>query len=153
MPAWPIQQIKELLEPTINHLGFDLYELRQVGPGGRTLRITIDSAQGVSLDDCERVSQVSGPLLDNADLIADGRYVLEVSSPGAERPLRNRAEYDRFVGSRVNVRHRLGGESEGVIEGTLTAVDDSGIAVRGKALEDVRIAWDDILAARLAVTF
>ena len=150
---WPIEQIQELLEPTINHLGFDLYELRQVGPGGRTLRITIDSQQGVTLDDCERVSQVAGPLLDNADLIADGRYVLEVSSPGAERPLRKRAEYDRFVGSRVNVRHRLGGESEGVIEGTLSVVDDAGIAVRGKSLEDVRIAWDDILAARLAVAF
>ena len=152
MPPFPIQQIQELLEPTINHLGFDLYELRQVGPGGRTLRITIDSKQGVTLDDCERVSQIAGPLLDNADLIADGRYVLEVSSPGAERPLRSRAEYDRFVGSRVNVRHRVG-DSEAVIEGTLTAVDDAGVAVRGKALEDVRVAWDDILAARLAVAF
>ena len=153
MSAWPIEEIRELLEPTLNHLGFELYELKQVGPGGRTLRITIDRPEGVSLDDCERVSQVAGPLLDQADLVGGGRYTLEVSSPGAERPLRNRAEWDRFVGGRVNVRYRAGGESEAVIEGTLTSVDDEGVAVRGRALEDVRIAWGDVLAARLAVAF
>lgn len=150
--AWPIEEIRKLLEPTLNHLGFELYDLRQMGPGGRTLRITIDSAEGVTLDDCERVSQVAGPLLDQSELVEDGRYTLEVSSPGAERPLRNRAEYDRFVGKRVNVRYHLG-ESEAVIEGTLTAVDDSGIAVRGKSLEDLRVGWDQIAAARLAVAF
>ena len=154
MPAWPIEDIRELLEPTIAHMGYELYGLRQMGPGGRTLQIVIDRREGVTLDDCERVSQVAGPLLDQADLIAGGRYNLEVSSPGAERPLRNRAEYDRFTGQRVNVRHRVGGgASESVIEGTLVSVDDAGIAVLGRTLDEVRIAWDDILAARLAVAF
>lgn len=149
---WPIEDIRRLLEPTINHMGFELYDLRQIGPGGRTLQIVIDRVEGVTLDDCERVSQVAGPLLDQADLIGDGPYTLEVSSPGAERPLRSRAEYDRFVGRRVNVRYG-DGAADTVIEGTLTAVDDAGIAVRGKSLEDVRIGWDEIAAARLAVAF
>lgn len=150
--GWPIEEIRRLLEPTLNHMGFELYELRQMGPGGRTLRVAIDRTEGVTLDDCERVSQVAGPLLDQSDLIDEGRYTLEVSSPGAERPLRNRAEYDRFVGKRVNVRYSLG-ESEAVIEGTLTGVDDRGILVRGKSMEDVRIGWEQIAAARLAVAF
>lgn len=149
---FPIEEIRRLLEPTLNHMGFELYDLRQIGPGGRTLQIVIDRAEGVTLDDCERVSQVAGPLLDYADLIADGRYTLEVSSPGAERPLRNRAEWDRSLGKRVNVRYHVG-ESEAVIEGTLTAVDEGGVAVRAKTLEDVRIAWDQIAAARLAIAF
>jgi ribosome maturation factor RimP len=152
MPGWPIEEIRELLEPTIAHMGYELYGLRQMGPGGRTLQIVIDRHEGITLDDCERVSQVAGPLLDQADLIAGGRYHLEVSSPGAERPLRNRAEYERFTGHRVNVKHRVG-DAEGVIEGTLVAVDDAGIAVRGRTLDDVRIAWDDILGARLAIAF
>jgi ribosome maturation factor RimP len=152
MPAWPIEEIRELLEPTLKHMGYELYGLRQMGPGGRTLQIVIDRNEGISLDDCERVSQVAGPLLDNADLIGGGRYHLEVSSPGAERPLRNRAEYERFTGHRVNVRHRTG-DGESVIEGTLVSVDDAGIAVLGRALDEVRIGWDDIAAARLAIAF
>ena len=152
MTAWPIEEIRALLEPTIAHMGYELYGLRQMGPGGRTLQIVIDRPEGVTLDDCERVSQVSGPLLDQAELIDGGRYHLEVSSPGAERPLRNRAEYERFTGHRVNVRHRTG-DTEAVIEGTLVAVHDTGIAVLGRTLDEVRIAWDDILAARLAIAF
>jgi ribosome maturation factor RimP len=152
MSAWPIEDIRELLEPTINHMGYELYGLRQMGPGGRTLQIVIDRPEGITLGDCERVSQVAGPLLDQADLVGGGRYHLEVSSPGAERPLRNRAEYDRFAGQRVNVRYRVG-PSEAVIEGSLVAVGDAGIAVLGRTLDEVKIAWDDILAARLAITF
>ncbi len=152
MPAWPLEEIRQLLEPTIAHMGYELYGLRQMGPGGRTLQIVIDRRDGVTLDDCERVSQVAGPLLDQADLIGGGRYNLEVSSPGAERPLRDRAEYERFTGHRVNVRHRTGA-TEAVIEGTLVSVDDGGIAVLARTLDEVRISWTDILAARLAVAF
>jgi len=152
MPAWPIEEIRDLLEPTIAHMGYELYGLRQMGPGGRTLQIAIDRPEGVTLADCERVSQVAGPLLENADLIGGGRYHLEVSSPGAERPLRDRREYERFTGRRVNIRHRSG-DGEAVIEGTLVSVDDSGVAVLGRTLDEVRIGWDDILAARLAIAF
>ncbi|HEX6548565.1 MAG TPA: ribosome maturation factor RimP [Candidatus Dormibacteraeota bacterium] len=151
MPTWPIPSIRELVEPTLNHMGFDIYAIEQSGSGGRTLRIAIDRPEGVTLDDCARVSQVVGPLLDQADLIPGGRYDLEVSSPGAERPLRNRAEYERFQGRKVNVRYRIG-DSELVIEGDLVAVDDAGIAVRGRKGETHHLEWDDILAARLSVS-
>src|SRR5439155_20274160 len=128
MPTWPIASIKELLEPTLNHMGYEVYSVEQSGAGGRTLRIAIDRPEGVTIDDCERVSQVAGPLLDQADLVP-GPYTLEVSSPGAERPLRSRPEFDRFLGKKVNVRYRVGA-SEAVIEGMLAAVDDAGLAVR-----------------------
>ncbi len=151
MPTWPIQKIRELLEPTLAHMGYDIYAVEQAGNSGRTLRIAIDRPQGITVDDCERVSKVAGPLLDQADLIPGGRYGLEVSSPGAERPLRTRAEYDRFVGKKVNVRYRVG-ESEAVLEGELVAVDDGGIAVQGKRADVHHIPWADIEAARLTVS-
>ena len=69
MPTWPIQSIKELLEPTLTHMGYGIYSVDQSGAGGRTLRIAIDRPEGITLDDCERVSQLAGPLLDQADLI------------------------------------------------------------------------------------
>jgi len=132
-------------------MGYELYAVEQGGAGGRTLRISIDKPEGrVSLEDCERVSQVAGPLLDQADLIP-GPYQLEVSSPGAERPLRSRDEYERFQGRRVNIRYRSG-QAEAVVEGTLEVVDQAGIAVRGRATEVFHMGWDDIVAGRLAVS-
>src|SRR5690242_21565364 len=115
MPTWPIPTIKELLEPTLKHMGYELYSLDQSGQSGRTLRISIDHLEPITIDDCERVSRVAGPLLDRANLI-EGRYELEVSSPGAERPLRNHGDYVRFNGRRVNIRYRTG-ETDTVVEG------------------------------------
>ena len=95
MPSWPIAEITKLLEPSLAHMGYSVYAIEQAGQGGRTLRIAIDKTDGfISLDDCQRVSEVAGPLLDQANLIPQS-YTLEVSSPGAERPLRDRAEYER----------------------------------------------------------
>jgi ribosome maturation factor RimP len=154
MPTWPIPSIKELLEPTLNHMGYELYALDQSGQKGRTLRISIDRSQPITIEDCERVSRVAGPLLDRANLI-DGPWELEVSSPGAERPLRSQHEYERFNGKRVNVRYRSG-QAEAVVEGQLIAVDQAGIAVqapsaRGRAPVILHIGWDDVVAGRLAV--
>jgi ribosome maturation factor RimP len=154
MPTWPITSIKELLEPTLNHMGYELYSLDQSGQSGRTLRISIDHSEPISIEDCERVSRVAGPLLDRSNLI-QGPYDLEVSSPGAERPLRTHHEYERFNGKRVNIRYRSG-ETDAVIEGQLVAVDGAGIAVqslakRGRAPVIVHITWDDIVSGRLAV--
>ena len=154
MPTWPITTIKELLEPTLNHMGYELYSLDQSGQSGRTLRISIDHNEPITIEDCARVSRVAGPLLDRSKLI-DGRYDLEVSSPGTERPLRSHQEYERFNGRRVNVHYRSG-DSETVVEGQLVAVDSAGIAVqapgaRGRAPVIIHIAWEDVVAGRLAV--
>jgi ribosome maturation factor RimP len=155
MPTWPITSIRELLEPTLNHMGYELYAIDQSGQSGRTLRISIDHNQPITIQDCERVSRVAGPLLDRSNLIS-GPYDLEVSSPGAERPLRGHPDYERFNGKRVNIRYRSG-EAEAVVEGQLVAVDVAGIAVqapgarRGRAPVVVHIPWEDVVAGRLAV--
>ena len=135
-------------------MGYELYALDQSGQSGRTLRISIDHNEPITIEDCERVSKVAGPLLDHANLIA-GPYELEVSSPGAERPLRNHRDYERFNGRRVNVRYRSG-DAEAVVEGVLAAVDGAGIAVqapgaRGRAPVVIHIPWGDVVAGRLAV--
>jgi ribosome maturation factor RimP len=151
MPSWPISEITKLLEPSLAHMGYSIYAVQQAGQGGRTLRITIDKPEGfVSIDDCERVSQVAGPLLDQADLISQS-YTLEVSSPGAERPLRDRSEYERFLGHRVNLRYRAG-DSEVALEGMLEAVDDEVITVSGRKGQVTRIPWRDLLAGRLVAS-
>jgi len=151
MTTWRLEEIQRLLAPTLTHMGYSIYSLERSGSGGRTLRIAIDKSDGfISLDDCERVSRVAGPLLDQADLIPES-YTLEVSSPGAERALRDRAEYERFVGRKVNVRYRSG-EAEVALEGTLATVDDEGIAVLARS-EPVRLGWSDVIAGRLVASW
>ncbi|HET9848066.1 MAG TPA: ribosome maturation factor RimP [Candidatus Dormibacteraeota bacterium] len=151
--ASQLSRIRELFQPTLNFLGYELYELDLTGAGGHTtLRVRIDRPEGVTLDDCERVSKSLSALLDQADPLPN-RYDLEISSPGAERPLRNLDEYRRFIGKRANVRYRVG-ESEQVAEGRLTAVSDQMIELQlgeGKHLKVVSIPFSDVLAARLAI--
>src|SRR5207244_12560313 len=78
MPTWPISSIKELLQPTLNHMGYELYALDQSGHSGRTLRISIDRSEPITIEDCERVSRVVGPLLDHA---RSEEHTSELQSP------------------------------------------------------------------------
>lgn len=101
------EQLIELLEPTVRHLGYELWELEYAGRrNGGLLRLYIDSQQGIDLDDCEQVSRAVSEVLDAADPIPD-EYTLEVSSPGLDRVLRTEAHFARFVGERASVEMRL----------------------------------------------
>lgn len=98
--------LRELLEPAVNLLGCELVAIEHVmrgGGSGQLLRIYIDREDGVTVNDCERVShQVSG-VLDVEDVIS-GSYVLEVSSPGLDRPLGTVRDFERFSGHAVRLR-------------------------------------------------
>jgi ribosome maturation factor RimP len=90
-------------EPVLQGLGYELVEVEFApGPGGGTLRVYIDSPEGIDVDDCGDVSPVISELLDTDDPFP-GRYSLEVSSPGLDRVLRTPEHYARFVNHRVKV--------------------------------------------------
>lgn len=147
-----LDRLRTLFAPTLAFLRFDLYDLSLVRGGGtQILRVTIDRPEGVTLDDCERVSESLSVLLDQADPLAEP-YSLEVSSPGAERPLRNPDEFRRFLGKRANVRYRAG-EDERVAEGRLVAVSNVGVELELRDGHPVAIPFTDIQAARLALAF
>jgi ribosome maturation factor RimP len=148
-----LDRITELVEPSLRQLGVELYDA-QWDWRGRTpvLRLLIDKPEGVDLDDCARVSNAVSAVLDAYDPI-EAAYELEVSSPGAERPLRTEAELRRALGRRVNVRFRHG-DGEVVLEGPLLEITEADVVVEareGRSAVPVRIPREDVLAARRAL--
>lgn len=99
------------VEPVVLGLGYELVGVEfGGGPGSRVLRVYIDTDDGVTVDDCAAVSEQLSASLDVDDPVND-TYVLEVSSPGIDRPLFREADYRRFAGETVSVR--LGQPQEG----------------------------------------
>ncbi|MDZ7754090.1 MAG: ribosome maturation factor RimP [Gammaproteobacteria bacterium] len=99
-----LNRLSELVASGVEALGYEFVGVElDTGGGRRVLRVYIDHPDGITLGDCERVShQVSG-VLDVEDPI-QGNYLLEVSSPGVERPLFEAEHYERFIGARVRVK-------------------------------------------------
>ncbi len=122
-------EIQALLEPSIERLGYELtdLEVRLSGSGG-LVRLTIDSPEGVDLDDCEKVSHAASALLDVEDPVP-GNYNLEVSSPGLDRKLTKSEHFQRFAGETLKVTMRFPIEGRRRFRGTLVSSDDENIVV------------------------
>lgn len=100
-------KIRDLVEPTVRRLGFDLVAVEWTGGRRGTLRLSIDKPGGVGAADCALVSRRVGPLLDEADPF-EATYDLEVSSPGIERPVQRLDDFRRFQGFRARIRAEEG---------------------------------------------
>jgi ribosome maturation factor RimP len=126
--------LMRLLEPPIEALGYELVDL-EVGREGRggIVRIFIDrraqdSGEGISVDDCARVSHEVSAVLETQDPIK-GNYTLEVSSPGFDRILRTRAHFERFVGEKIFVELKLPQQGRRRFAGVLKSVMPDTIVV------------------------
>lgn len=143
------QKIRDLVEPGVQRLGFDLVAVELVGGARRpVLRLSIDRPGGVGADDCARVSVRISPLFDEADPI-EGAYDLEVSSPGIERPVQRLADFRRFAGYRVRIRMEEGLPRRRYT-GTILAVDEDDVLLEVDGQEH-RLPFGGIDAAHLVL--
>jgi ribosome maturation factor RimP len=129
-----------MLQPLVEELGYEFVGLEHSSnPKNAVLRIYIDSENGIDLDDCSRVSREVAALLDVEDPIS-GRYTLEVSSPGLDRPLFTPSQFEQFAGELVKV--------------TLFAPEDGRRKFRGRITgvqgEEIQLIVDD---AEIALSF
>jgi ribosome maturation factor RimP len=133
--------VRRLVEPLLAARGLELFD---VEVRNNVLRISVDKTAGgdLDLDTISQASEVISAALDEHDPIP-GKYTLEVSSPGLERPLRTPVHFRRFVGTTVSVRTQPGVEGERRLQGTLEAADDDGITLVGR-----RLAYSEIERAR-----
>lgn len=121
-------KIEKLLEEKINNLGYDLYDVEYVKEGkDYYLRIFIDKRDGISLDDCEKVSNIISDILDKEDYIKV-QYYLEVSSPGVERILRKDKHLRNNIGNEIKVNLFKPIDNIGkIVTGTLKDFDEQKI--------------------------
>ena len=146
------ERLEKVLRPTVEGLGCELWGLEYNASSaqrGGLLRIYIDAPQGVTVEDCERVSRQVGALLDVEDVIA-GSYMLEVSSPGADRLLFEPAHFERFVGERVRLRLRVA-QADGArrVAGQLSSADGEAVTVVQDDGIERRLLYSEIEKARL----
>jgi ribosome maturation factor RimP len=137
----------ELLEAPIQALGYELVDIDAHAGGNGLLRIYIDQEAGINLDDCELVSRQLSAVLDVEDPMP-GRYVLEVSSPGLDRPLRTGEHFRRYRNRvvRIKLNHTRDGHRN--FTGRLLRVEERDILVEVDK-ETFRLALSDIASAQL----
>ena len=142
-------KIAGLAEQVAISMGIEIVLLEIKGEGDNSiLRTYIDQPSGITLDDCERFSKRFSVALDVEDWIPFG-YVMEVSSPGVNRPLVKEADFHRFCGKNAKVRTRLPIEGQRSLKGKLAGVNEGKLTLEVSQEKRVVIALTDIEKASL----
>lgn len=146
------EQVADLVEPPLEMMGFELVDVEYLSRHGKwVLRLYIDKEGGVTLDDCAAVSREIGDLIDVKDIIVH-EYVLEVSSPGLDRPLKKEKDLERAIGKKIKVktiapikgRRNYTGYLRNFQEGILYMELENG---------PVHLPWSDVDKANLVYEF
>jgi ribosome maturation factor RimP len=144
-----IARTKDVLDPLFTAEGIELVHIEcQREAGGRILRLYIDKPGGVTLDDCTNISRQSSDLLD-VYLEDAGPYNLEVSSPGQNRPLGKKRDFDRFKGSRITIKVASPVNGKKKISGILLGISEDMVSV-SIGERTVAIPYQEIMSARLS---
>ncbi|MFJ9208092.1 hypothetical protein CU044_6333 [Streptomyces sp. L-9-10] len=149
------ERLRGLLEPLVSAKDLDLEEIEVSRAGRRrVLRVVVDSDEGVDLDECAELSRSISDKLDETDAMGEDEYQLEVTSPGAERPLTEHRHYVRAVGRLA--RFQL--HEDGELVARILTVDDEGLdlevpGVKGRKPTARRIEFAGIDKARVEIEF
>ncbi|RBW69881.1 ribosome maturation factor RimP [Bacillus taeanensis] len=147
---------EELVMPIIENMNLELVDIEYVKEGKNWfLRVYIDSEKGIDIDDCGKVSELLSEKLDEHDPISQP-YFLEVSSPGAERPLKKEKDFERSIGKNVHIKTYEPIDGEKVFEGKLLSFDGEIVTIEitiKTRKKQVIIPYKKVASARLAVVF
>ncbi len=142
-------RLREMIEPVVEALGCELWGIEQLTRGRQPmLRIYIDAAEGINLEDCARVSRQLSSLLDVEDPIS-GHYTLEVSSPGVARKLFTAEHFSQYAGVKVNLRLKTPWEGSRKYSGQLQGIEGEEVILRRDG-EEYLFPIDTIERANIA---
>ena len=148
-----MSDIWSLIEPVVEGLGYEVVDIEyKPHPTNGMLRVYIDHADGIQLEDCEKVSRQISSMLDVEDPIP-GQFNLEISSPGMDRPLRKASDFERFAGEMVKLRLTVPSlEGQRNFTGKLIGLQDNEIILEVDG-ENHYLPLDTIDKARLVPQF
>ncbi|MCI8730572.1 MAG: ribosome maturation factor RimP [Lachnospiraceae bacterium] len=147
------QRAEELLEPILADMNFELVDVEYVKEAGTWyLRSYIDKPGGITVDDCEAVSRQFSDRLDQEDFIEDS-YIMEVSSPGLDRPLKKDKDFERNLGREVEIRTYRPIEKEKEFYGILCAYDDNSVTIEREDKKQMNFLKKDMALIRPALDF
>jgi len=150
-------RVAALAEPVLAALGYRLVRVRISGFAGCTVQIMAERPDGtMAIEDCEAVSRALSPVLDVADPI-EGAYRLEISSPGIDRPLVRRSDFDRYAGHVAQVEMQIPIDGRRRFRGELTGTEGECARIRrsdaaANENRDVLLRIDDMMEAKLVLT-
>ena len=146
------QEIMELAAPVVEALNFELVDVEFVKEGANWyLRIYIDKPGGISIDDCQAVSEQISDILDKKDPIEQS-YYLEVSSPGLERPLKTERDFIKYKGELVEVKVYQPIDGKKIFEGELVGLIDNKIII-SDAGNNIEFEKDKVAIIKRAIKF
>ena len=141
------ETVRDAVSPTITELGYDIWDITYSKVGADYhLEITIDSPNGINIEDCEKVHRAIDPILDEVDPI-EGFYYLDVSSPGIERELRTDAHILHSIGQKVEAKLFAAKNGRRVVCGILKSFED-GVLVITEQTGDVTLLQNEVSKLR-----
>lgn len=141
--------LSKLIEPVVQELGCELWGIEKLQQGRQVvLKIYIESADGINVDDCARVSRQVSAILDVEDPIP-GEYMLEVSSPGVERRLFKPEHFNVCKGEKVQITLRQGFDGRRKFKGLLCGLEDEEVVIRVDDAQEIVLPMDSIERARV----
>ncbi|MCF6464697.1 ribosome maturation factor RimP [Clostridium sp. Cult2] len=148
-----VKVIREHCEPIVEELGYDLVDLEYVKENGNSfLRFYIGKSEGISIDDCQKVSEIVGDKLDELDPIQES-YYLEVSSPGLDRPLKNDKDLKRNIGKDIEISLYKAIDGKKKYIGELIDYTEDFIKIKEDNLTERKLKREAISQIKLAVKF
>ena len=149
------EKVHQLLEPALTDMGYSLVQVKMFGDGkGKTLQIMAEFIDGkpLKVEDLEKISKRASAILDVEDVI-ENRYYLEVSSPGLDRPLVKRADYERFIGKLINVRLMRANDKGRKFKGNIVAAGEDSFTLKPENFPDnFEIDYSNVDSAKLVIT-
>lgn len=147
-----INQVGDLVEPILGEMGFELVDVEYLSRHGRwVLRLYVDKEGGITIDDCARLSGEIGDLIDVKDVIKH-EYVLEISSPGLNRPLKKERDFIWATGKRIKVRMVEPVDGRRNFSGYLRNFEDGTLYVEAEGYL-VALPWIQVDKANLVYEF
>ena len=145
-------KIEELITPTINSLGYDLVRVQILDEGTKTLQIMVDRLDeaNLTIDDCSIISKEISVIIDINDPIGEN-YLLEVSSPGIDRPLLRFKDFEKYAGFHARVDMSIALEGRKKFKGKLTGIEGNNIRIKVKE-ETYLLPFSKIEKAKLTLT-